>query len=80
MHLAEKILRRGQKTRERFEMMDKIQAVEDEMVNRGFMPKRKMKKTKRGQKKKNKVRRSQKKETDIEAKEEQNASSSEDSD
>ena len=79
-HKKNKILRRGQKTRERFEMMDKIQAVEDEMVNRGFMPKRKMKKTKRGQKKKNKVRRSQKKETDIEAKEEQNASSSEDSD
>ena len=82
-HKKNKTQRRRQKNRERNEMMDKIQAVEDEMVNRGFMSKRKRKKTKKMMKKKNKVMRSkkkEKKEIDIEAKEELSASSYEDSD
>ena len=61
-------------------MMNKIQAVEDEMINRGFMPRKKMKKTKKMKNKTKKARRSKKTETDIEAKEEQSISSNEDSD
>ena len=75
-----KIQRRREKTRERLQMMNKIQAVEDEMINRGFMPRKKMKKTKKMKNKTKKARRSKKTETDIEAKEEQSISSNEDSD
>ena len=75
-----KIQRRREKTRERLQMMNKIQAVKDEMINRGFMPRKKMKKTKKMRNKTKKARRSKKTETDIEAKEEQSISSNEDSD
>ena len=56
--------RRRVKKRERMEMMDEIQAIENEMVSRGFMRKKKMKKMKG---KKIKVKMSKKKENDIEA-------------
>ena len=72
--------RRREKTRERLQLMNKIQAVEDEMINRGFMPRKKTKKMKKIRNKTKRARKSKKTETDIEAKEEQSISSNEDSD
>ena len=60
--------------------MNKIQAVEDEMINRGFMPRKKTKKMKKIRNKTKRARKSKKMETDIEAKDEQSASSNDDSD
>ena len=69
--------RRREKSRERREMLNKIQAVENEMVSRGFMKKKKVKKMKN---KKSKVKRCNKGETDIEARKmEQMSTSGEDS-
>ena len=79
-HKKTKRQRRREKARERLQMMNKIQAVEDEMINRGFMPRKKMKKAKKMKNKTKKARRSKKTDMDIEAKEEQSASSNEDSD
>ena len=75
-HRKTKGQRRREKARERRQMMDKIQAVEDEMINRGFMIRTKAKKAKKTRMKKKKIRRSKKKETtDIEAKEDLSDSS-----
>ena len=79
-HRKTKGQRRTEKARERRQMMDKIQAVEDEMINRGFMIRTKAKKAKKMRMKKKKIRRSKKTDTDIEAKEENSVSSNEDSD
>ena len=79
-HQKSKAQRRREKARERMQMMDKIQAVEDEMIQRGFMARKKIKKSKKTRTKNKKVRRSKKTDTDIEAKEEQSASSNDDSD
>ena len=62
------------------QMMNKIQAVENKMMNRGFMARKKIKKSRKMKTKNKKVRRSKKTDTDIEAKEEQSVSSHEDSD
>ena len=62
------------------QMMNKIQAVENKMMNRGFMARKKIKKSRKMKTKNKKARRSKKTDTDIEAKEEQSVSSHEDSD
>ena len=71
--------RRRVKKRERMEMMDEIQAIENEMVSRGFMKKKEVKKMKkRG--KKIEVKMPKKKEKDIDTRKDDNLSTNDDSD
>ena len=80
-HKRTKDQRRTEKTRERRQMMEKIQAIEDEMVSRGFMPKTRKKKKMKKMKMKNKRSKRYKKEktVDMEAAKADESDSSEES-